>query len=199
MKRVFIAKLIKYCPFNNLRIFLYKTFLDYEIGKNVRIGKSYILCDSVRILDNATIGDNTFIFCKSFYVGANTKINSGNTIMGGAEFSIGENSRVINDHFFDVSENISIGDNSWIAGKASQFWTHGSIHTKDRIKDLSISIMDNVYVGSNVSFAPGIKIESTNLIGLGSVVHSSINSSKNIIVGNPAKIIKENIDWRENW
>lgn len=199
MKRAHLAKIIKYIPFNWLRISLYKTLLGYQIGKNVRIGKSFVLCDTVEILDNSMIRNNTFISCKNLSVGAGTKINSDNTIMGRADFTIGENSRIINEHFFDVSDNISIGNNSWIAGKASQFWTHGSIHTKDRSKDLSISIKDNVYIGSNVSFAPGVKIESLNLIGLGSVVHSSINSSHNIIVGNPAKIIKENIDWRKNW
>tara|TARA_R100000789_G_scaffold75378_1_gene70979 strand:- start:1069 stop:1668 length:600 start_codon:yes stop_codon:yes gene_type:complete len=199
MKRVFLAKIIKYSPFNWLRIFLYKTFFQYEIGKNVRIGKSFILCKSVKILENSIIGDNNFIFCKSLSVGANAKINSGNTIMGKAEFSIGENSRIINDHYFDLSNNISIGNNSWIAGKSSQFWTHGSIHTKKGNKDLSIIIRDNIYIGSKACFAPGVKIESLNLIGLGSVVHNSVSHIKNIIVGNPAEIIKKNIDWRDNW
>jgi acetyltransferase-like isoleucine patch superfamily enzyme len=199
MKSATLAKIIKYIPFNDFRVFMYKTFFDYEIGKNVKIGRSFILCDSVKILENSTIGDRTFISCKKLLVGANTKINSGNTIMGKAEFSIGDNSRIINDHFFDLTNTIRIGDNSWIAGKASQFWTHGSIHTKEGNKDMSISIKDNVYIGSNVSFAPGVKIENSNLIGLGSVVHYSINNSNNIVVGNPAKIIKQNIDWRENW
>ncbi|NJY63627.1 hypothetical protein HC174_12815 [Salinimicrobium sp. CDJ15-81-2] len=199
MKKVFLAKIVKYCPFNQLRIFLYKTIFKYEIGKNVKIGRSFILCESVQINDNAVIGDDNFIFCKSFFVGDNSKINSGNSLMGKAEFSLGMNSRIINDHYFDLSNTIYIGNNSWIAGKASQFWTHGSIHTKERIKDLSINIKDNVYVGSNVCFAPGVEIDSLNVIGLGSVVHSSFLSSENIIAGNPAKIIKQGVDWRKSW
>jgi len=89
--------------------------------------------------------------------------------------------------------------NTWLAGKGNQLWTHGSIHTKTGNKDLSITIGDNIYIGSNSSISPGVKIESLNLVGLGSVLTKSIESSNNIIAGNPATIIKENIDWRENW
>ena len=94
---------------------------------------------------------------------------------------------------------IKIGDNTWIAGKNSQFWTHGSIHTKNENKDLSINIGNNVYVGSSCCFAPGIVINSINLIGLGSVVTNSFPQSETIIAGNPAVVVKQAIDWRLNW
>lgn len=199
MNKILLIKIIKRTPGNNLRIFLYKNLLKYNIGSNVKIGRSVINCKTVSIGDNVIIKDNNSISCDSFSVGSNTKIHSGNTIIGKSSFSIGENSRIINDHFMDLWNNISIGNNTWIAGRSSQFWTHGSIHTKKGTKDLGIKIKDNVYISSNTSIAPGVTIEDDNLIGLGSVVSKSILTKRNIYAGNPAIVLKQNIDWRVNW
>jgi len=194
-----IHKILKQLPFNSFKVFVYRSVYNYKIGENVIIGKSIIKCKSVIIGDNVLIRDNNIILCGKLEIGNNTAIHSGNVISGSANFIVGKNSRIINDHFFDLYNNITVGNNTWLAGKESQFWTHGSIHTKTGNKDLSISIGDNVYVGSKVCFAPGVKIENVNLIGLGSVVSRSILTNKNIVAGNPSKIVKENIDWRENW
>ncbi len=199
MKNKILFKLIKYCPSSKIRVFIYKKIFKYKIGVNVHIGKSIINANDVIIGDNVIIRDNTTISCKNLKIGNNTAIHSGNVISGKNSFKIGENSRIINDHYIDLWNNVEIGNNTWLAGKRSQLWTHGSIHTKTKNKDLSIKIGDNIYIGSNSSISPGVKIESLNLIGLGSVVTKSIESSKNIISGNPASIIKTNIDWRENW
>lgn len=199
MKKILIFKIIKRTPSNTLRVFLYKWLLKYNIGPNVKIGRSLINCNTVTLGDNVIIRHNNSISCDSFSVGSNTKIHSGNTIIGKSSFSIGENSRIINDHFIDLWNNINIGNNTWIAGRGSQFWTHGSIHTKKGTKDLGINIKDNVYISSNTSIAPGVTIENDNLIGLGSVVSKSILTKRNIVAGNPAIVVKQNVDWRENW
>lgn len=192
-------RIIKHLPLNSFRIFLLKKIFNYSIGKNVKIGKTIINCAKVTIGDNVYIASKNVIVCNELSIGDNTSIHSANVIQGNANFSIGNNSRIINNHHFDVWDDIQIGNNSWIAGKNSQFWTHGSIHTKTRNKNLSIVIKDDVYVGSACSFAPGVVIESVNLIGLGSVVTRSFTANETIIAGNPALIVKEAIDWRINW
>lgn len=194
-----LLRVIKYIPVNSFRIFLLKKIFNYSIGSNVEIGKTIINCNKVTIGDNVNIANNNVIVCNELAIGNNTSIHSGNIIRGSANFSIGNNSRIINNHHFDLWNNIQIGDNTWIAGKNSQFWTHGSIHTKTKTKNLSIVIKNNVYIGSVCSFAPGVLIESGNLIGLGSVVTSSFLESETIIAGNPALVVKHNIDWRINW
>lgn len=118
--------------------------------------------------------------------------------MGTANFTIGDNSRIINNHFIDLYNNVTIGSNSWLAGKNSQIWTHGSISTKQG-KKLDVEIGDHVYIASNVNIAPGVKISDVNLVGLASVVTQSFNESETIILGNPSKVVKNNIDWRKNW
>lgn len=194
-----ILKIIKYIPANSVKIFLLKKLFHYAIGKNVKIGKAIINCNKVYIGNNVHIADNNVITCNEFSIGENSSIHSGNVIQGRANFSLGTNSRIINNHHFDLWNNIQIGNNTWIAGKNSQFWTHGSIHTKLNNKDLSIVIKDNIYIGSACRFAPGVLIESENLIGLGSVVTKSFLESKTIIAGNPAIVVKNEIDWRTNW
>jgi len=198
LKKIF-HKILKRLPFNSLKIYIYKNIFKYKIGKNVVIGKSIIIGNDVFIGDNVLIRDNTTIICDKLSIGSETSIFSGNTIMGSSSFKIGNNSRIINNHFIDLYNDVTIGNNTWIAGKESQFWTHGSIHTKVGNKDLSIAIGNDTYIGSRVSFAPGVKIGNNNLIGLGSVVTKSFLESNTIIAGNTAEVVKENIDWRENW
>jgi acetyltransferase-like isoleucine patch superfamily enzyme len=197
--KLVILKCIKYIPLSSVKVFLLKQIFDYSIGNNVKIGKSIINCNKVTIGDNVNIANKNVISCNALSIGSNTVIHSGNVILGSANFTIGTNSRIINNHYFDLWNDISIGNNTWIAGKNSQFWTHGSIHTKTGNKDLSIVIEDDVYIGSSSCFAPGVKIESVNLIGLGSVVTTDFTQNRTIIAGNPAKVVKQEIDWRLNW
>ncbi|MCK0180167.1 hypothetical protein MWU50_12760 [Flavobacteriaceae bacterium S0862] len=199
MKKVFILKIIRHIPVNFLKVFFLKTLFGYQIGKSVSIGKSIINCKKVNIGNNVYIASNNVFSCNKINIGSNTSIHSGNTFVGKGTFKIGENSRIINNHYFDLWNSIKIGNNTWIAGRNSEFWTHGSIKTKTNNKDLSIEIGDDVYVGSSSKFAPGTKIESLNLISLGSMVSGIFHKKETIIMGNPAKVVKENIDWRENW
>jgi acetyltransferase-like isoleucine patch superfamily enzyme len=197
--KILILKTIKFIPISGLKVFFLRSIFGYSIGKNVRIGKSIINCNKVSIGDNVYIANKNTINCNELIIGNNTSFHSGNVIQGNANFVIGNNSRIINNHFFDLWNNIQIGNDTWIAGKNSQFWTHGSIYTKKGSKDLSIIIKDNVYIGSASLFAPGVLIESVNLIGLGSVVSGVFEECNTIIAGNQAKVVKRNIDWRVNW
>ena len=190
--------IIKRLPSNFLRVKSYKLFFKYEIGKNAKIGKCVLNAKKVTIGDNVLIRDDNHISCGDLYIANNVSIHSGNRIMGNGNFSIGKDSRIINNHYIDLYNNVSIGHNSWLAGKSSQIWTHGSISTKLG-KTLDVVIGSNVYVGSNVSIAPGVSIADNNLIGLGSVVTTSFKESNTIVLGNPSKIVKHNIDWKKDW
>ncbi len=193
-----LFKIILFCHSSRIRKFIYQKFFNYSIGVNVKIDKCIINCKKVTIGDHVILRDHNLISCNDLEVGDETEINSNNTILGNNNFKIGSNSRIMNYHYFDVWNNITIGNNTWIAGRNSQFWTHGSTKTKLK-KHLSITIGNNVYIGSNCCISPGIVISDLNLVGMGSIVLNSIESNKNIVSGNPAKIIKNNIDWRVNW
>lgn len=192
-------KIIVRIPSNAVRVWFYRNVKKYNIGRNVTIGKKTIInCKEVEIGNDVKIDKNNIINCSAFKIGNASALLSGNVIRGVSSFSIGENSRIINDHFFDLWNPIVLGDRTWIAGRKSQFWTHGSIHTKTG-KDLSITIGNDVYVGSSCLFAAGSQVGSNNLIGLGSVVSGIFSESNTIIAGNHAEVVKRNVNWRDNW
>ena len=194
-----LFKIIVNCPLNIFRVFIYRNIFNYKIGKNVFIGRSIINASEATIGNDCYLANNSVIICNKLIIGNGTKIQSGNLIQGASSFYIGRNSRIINNHYIDLWNDVEIGDNTWLAGKQSQIWTHGSIHTQTGKKNLNVKIGNDIYIGSNTLIAPGVIIDSLNLIGMGSVVTKSINTSKNIVAGNPATIVKQDIDWRENW
>lgn len=200
IKKQLVLLLAGFLPFNYLRIQVYKSLLRYKIGNNVFIGRRCLInCKEVQIGNDVYLGRRNSFVCNKLVVGDSTSFIAGNVITGKGDFEIGNNSRVTYDHYFDVWNSIFIGDRTWVAGKSSQFWTHGSIHTKNNSKSLKILIGDNVYVGSNSNFAPGSHVANNILIGLGSVVNSNFNETFTIILGNPAVVVKKQIDWRQNW
>ena len=70
---------------------------------------------------------------------------------------IGDNVTI--EPFATVKGDVVIGDGSWIAGHASQFWTHGL-----SVADRDIHIGKKNYIGSAVRFAPGAAIGDENIV-----------------------------------
>ena len=98
---------------------------------------------------------------------------------------------ITSNHYFDVAGTFVLGNNSWIAGIGSQFWTHGA-----GVQERNITIGERCYLGSAVRFAPGSSVGDNCIVGLGSVVTKEFNSNNAVIAGHPAKIIRENYDWK---
>ena len=83
---------------------------------------------------------------------------------------------------------INIGKQSYVAFGAV-ILTHDmtrNIHTNTYIGD-------RCFIGARSIILPGIRIGDNSIIGAGSVVLKDV-PSKTIVAGNPAKIIKENIE-----
>lgn len=81
-----------------------------------------------------------------------------------------------------------VGDGSYIAFGAVLL-THDmcrSLHSK-------IVIGKNCFIGANSIIMPGVEIGDSVIVAAGSVVTKSVKSNC-IVAGNPAKIIKENIE-----
>lgn len=192
----FLIRLVKYTPFNCVRVFVLRSFLGYDVGKDVYVGRTFIRADVVSIGDGCVLKSNNVISCKKFVMKPRSHIHSGNTIRGSGSFHLGESSRIINNHFFDLSSDVFIGSNSWVAGRSSEFWTHGRL---DKSGATNIEIGDFVYIGSGVKISPGVKVASRVLIGLGSVVTRSVTANEVIVLGNPAKVVKRGVNWRLEW
>lgn len=89
---------------------------------------------------------------------------------------------------------ITIGHNVHLTNDI-RFINHdgGTLLFRDRVPDLEITkpitIGDNVYVGNNVLFLPGVTIGCNVIIGAGAVVSRNIPDNS-VAVGVPARVIK---------
>ncbi|WP_342349251.1 hypothetical protein [uncultured Nitrospira sp.] len=166
---------------------------------------SILAVDSAEI-NAANIGRfNKFVGPYRLRIGSGAAVGRSNVISCGAWVAedkfvcegyarychLGDGCMVSSFHFIDPTGGFTIGPHSWIAGSHSQFWTHGI-----GVKDRSISIGSDCYIGSAVRFAPGSSIGNNNTIGLGSVVVGHHDKECVLIAGVPAKVLKTNYDWR---
>ncbi len=92
-----------------------------------------------------------------------------------------------------VNQKMIIGDGCAIG---TDFTVMDSNFHKINGKSFSspVIIEDNVWIGTRVTVLPGVTIGKGAIIGAGSVVTKNI-APNSIAVGNPACVIKENIQW----
>lgn len=88
-------------------------------------------------------------------------------------------------------KDIHIGDNTLIVRGAVIL-----AHDYCRMLIKKTSIGKNCFIGANAIILPGVTIGDHVIVGAGSVVTEDVKSNC-IVAGNPAKIIKENIDTKE--
>ncbi|PZV08434.1 MAG: hypothetical protein DCF22_20240 [Leptolyngbya sp.] len=200
-----IAFMISYLPLNGLRCLLYKLLFGYSI-KNSKIGIGTILVIAEVTIEGATIGrSNVFTGPMSLVIKNGASIGKNNLFVCNdwtirEEFKdnhydrcliLAENTLIADAHFFDVAGKLSLGKGTWVAGRDSQFWTHGA-----GIRDRNIHIGEHCYIGNAARFAPGSELGDNVLVGMGSVVTGKLATSNAMIGGVPARLIKENYDWR---
>jgi len=202
-----IALLISLIPSNSIRICLYKWLLKYQIDSSAKIGYLTIIAvEKVEIEKQVNIGrGNLFFGSFKLKMGQGAIVGNKNEFICDdwaldtrfdncgfvRECKIGKNTLITHGHFIDLVGEFELQDNSWIGGRNSQFWTHGGWVNKN-----SISIGKNCYLGSAVKFIPGTKIGDNIIVGLGSVVTKEFNINNALIAGVPAKVIKQNYDWK---
>lgn len=66
-------------------------------------------------------------------------------------------------------------------------------HDMSRNLKCDTVIGDNVFIGANSVIMPGVKISDNSIVGAGSVVTKDVPSNV-VVAGNPARIIKENVN-----
>lgn len=128
--------------------------------------------NSFDVLAGGTIGivDNAKLTIGSGYMNMNSKIHCFN------EINIGED--VI------ISENVIIRDSDG----------HDILYEKHK-KSIPINIGNHVWIGLNAIILKGVTIGDGAIIAAGAVVTKDV-PSKSLVAGVPARIIKENIEWK---
>jgi glycosyltransferase involved in cell wall biosynthesis/carbonic anhydrase/acetyltransferase-like protein (isoleucine patch superfamily) len=113
----------------------------------------------------------------------------------GATLTLGDRTFITADTKILCHKEIIIGSNCAISwGVQIMDNDYHSIDGKPISR--SISIGNNVWVGSNVTILKGAYIPDNCIIAANSVVTNSFDEKNILIAGNPAKIIKRNVDWK---
>src|SRR6266540_3501322 len=195
---------------------VYRLFFGYRIGKHVHIGLSIIDAKKCQIVDDVSIGHlNVIVGVKKLVIGDHVRIGHLNIIRGGQEvllgryaeiirmneinsipdpevvnptdprFLLGDGSIITAGHKIDFTDRVTIGRRSILGGRNSSLWTHNRQRTRP------IDIGSFAYVGSEIRIAPGGSVSSKCIVGIGSVITSRLAEEGRLIVGVPAKAVKE--------
>jgi acetyltransferase-like isoleucine patch superfamily enzyme len=195
---------------------LYRLCFGYRIGKRVKIGVSLLDARQCSIADDVSIGHlNLFTRIESLTMGDHVRIGHLNIFRGGDEVNLGRYAEVIRmneinsipepdvvnktdptfvlgagsivttGHKIDFTDRVEIGKRTIIGGRNSSIWTH------NRQRTMPITIGSFAYVGSEIRMAPGSAIPSRSIVGIGSVVTSTLDGENQLIGGVPAKPIKD--------
>jgi acetyltransferase-like isoleucine patch superfamily enzyme len=179
----------------------YRNILKWSIGRNVRIGFSFIDAANVTIADNVRIGHlNVLRGLKTLSIGENTWMSNANQFFGvypAPEFQsalhIGKNCYIMSRHYIDLSGTVIIGDRVTLAGRDTHIWSHSfSIRGGKKAMSLAeVKLGDDAYVGARSTLILS-SIPPSAIVGAGSVVTKSFEpeSSPLLIAGNPATIRK---------
>lgn len=124
----------------------------------------------------------------SFY--SNTNIHIGVN----ACLSIGHNTYINEGTKISVKESLKIGNNCAISNNVSIMDSDFHTIVEKRQNNIGVIIKDHVWIGADVTILKNVTIGNNCIIGAKSVVTKSIPDNC-LAVGNPAKVIKNNIDW----
>ena len=150
--------------------------------------------------------NNVFKFGKGNIVNNSIGVNYWNTsdkepcgsqvVIGDNNFFNGSDNRII----APLSTKLVIGDGNLFAGHIN-IWGRNdqaiySIKTKKRLNiDKDIDLGSNNWICEAVTVLPGAKIGRNSVVGLGSILNREIKKSNVLIVGVPAEVKKEGINW----
>lgn len=124
-------------------------------------------------------------------IGKNVKVVPPLYFSYGYQIFIGNNVHFNVGVYMGDAGKIKIRDNVMIGPYAQIYTTNHNFLPARRgfISTRDVLIEENVWVGGAVIILPGIRIGKDSIIGAGSVVTKDV-PEKSIIVGNPAKILK---------
>lgn len=120
----------------------------------------------------------------------------------GGTISIGNKTGISgNTHLASIEgKKIQIGDDCMLSANiVIRVGDSHSVLDKNTMKRINSSedvlIGNHVWIGNQVCILKGSKISHNSIIGTGSIVTKAFNESNVAIAGNPASVIKSNINW----
>lgn len=116
----------------------------------------------------------------------------------GAQLSIGDHTYINRSASIDCTQEITIGDYCAISDNVQIL--DSDFHTitydgKTSEKSKPIHIGNHVWIGRSAIVLKGVTIGDGAIIGAGSIVTRDVPPGC-LVVGNPARVIKENVTWK---
>ena len=138
---------------------------------SIRVRRLVICANSVIGTLNWLAGPFSVVLREQAEIGARNVITRAEIAkeIGPAHLRLGRWSKITAGHKLDLLRAISFGEHSILAGLGSQLWTHGYVHESAGIGrfrvDGTITVGNNVYIGSACVFNPGVRIVDDVAIG----------------------------------
>ena len=138
----------------------------------------------------------------TLHIKSGVKINGSfiEIVGDGCQIVIGKNSIIGDGCYLSAKEEnikLTIGDECMLSRNAKLMTSDGHpIYQNTQIINSAKDIMlgDKVWVADDVTILKGVSIGANSVVGIGSVLTKSV-SSGSVAVGNPAKVVKEDISW----
>jgi serine acetyltransferase len=144
---------------------------------------------NLELYDNATLkihGSSMLGYGSSICIYKNATLDIGNHVY------IASNAIIKCTNFISIGNDCAISWNVTIMDSDFHPWQHNGV---EKEINRNIIIKDSVWIGSNVIILKGVSIGRGCIIGAGSVVRESIPDNC-LVIGNPAKIVKNNVSWK---
>ena len=168
------------------------------VGNIIKTPKK--ICGNLSIVingnNNSVIIDNIKYFQGLIYIGTiDCNVNNSSVYIGEATTSNGIILWILEDDSkVHIGENCMFSSDIYITCSDH----HTIIDAEGNIQNIgkNIHIGNNVWVGRNVTIGKNVSIGNNSVVGMSSVVTSKTPFPSNcVIAGNPAKVVKENINW----
>lgn len=170
----------------SLRYLFWKTILEIyggSVGKNVKIFEGVKMAS--RRGCPITIGDNVSIE-KGVVISTSErgKISIGNNVY------VGEYSVLTSNIEIEIGDNVLISPHNDIVDFNHIYQDQSLPINRQGVSAKKITIQDDVWIGSGCKILKGVTLGKGAVVGAGSVVTKDV-PSYHVVVGNPAKTIKE--------
>lgn len=181
--------------------FIIKTKVICSIRKGAKVHlESRIHFGNKKLLTLSGIQANLQIGTKAnVHFGKSVSIGPGVNIIvkPNASFSVGDSTYFTSDSHVEASNEISIGSGCAISWGISIIDSnhHEIIYENQQPQKSYVKIGNHVWIGCNTILLPGTEIGNGSVVAAGSLVKGQFPENC-LIGGNPARIIRQNIQWK---
>ena len=182
------------------KIFVYKQNMCKFEKKAKILNKGSLIIG--RPFDGCNIGKGTFLIRKNVILDVNEQFACG----ANCQVCVEENARLEIDNAFlnrdskiyctnhiKIGKDVAVSEGVIIRDSDIHTIINGDKSVQNNTEPIIIN--NHVWIGMNATILKGVTIGEGSIVGACSVVTKDVPPNV-IVAGNPAKIIRENVDWR---